>query len=74
MTQKFGPTGNRPFPAIDETDDGEIALGVASDPANGTVIIQFGTPVAWIGLYPAQAKQIAETLIRHADALLGGAQ
>lgn len=73
MSKKIGPIGEHPFGKIDETDDGAIQLGIASDHENGTVIVNFGTPVAWLGLYPAQAKQMAESLIKHADELLKGA-
>ncbi len=70
MSQKFGPTGRHPFGKIDESDDGEIAMGVASDFAAGTVIMNFGIPVVWIGLYPEQAKQMAAAMIKHADEIL----
>lgn len=67
---KFGPTGKHPFGKMDDSDDGEIAMGIASDHANGTVVLNFGVPVAWIGLYPQQAKQMAEAMIKHADEIL----
>lgn len=70
MANKFGPTGKHPFGKIDESDDGEIQMGVASDFAAGTVVMAFGTPTAWVGLYPEQAKQMAAALIKHADEIL----
>lgn len=70
---KLGPTGRKPFGQIDETDDGEIMMGVATDQQAGTVILNFGVPIAWIGLYPVQAKAMAAALIKHADELLAKA-
>lgn len=70
MGNKFGPTGKHPFGRINKTDDGELQMGVTHDHEHGTVILNFGVPVAWIGIYPDQAKQMAEAMIKHADAIL----
>jgi len=70
MSKKFGPTGRHPFGKNDESDDGEISMGIASDFANGTVVLNFGVPIVWIGLYPQQAKDMAAVMIKHADEIL----
>lgn len=33
---------------------------------NGKVVLDFGTPVAWVGMNPQQAADLASTLVRHA--------
>lgn len=70
---KLGPTGKHPFGKVHEDDDGEIQMGLAADHANGTVILNFGASISWIGLYPAQAKELAQAMIAKADELLKGA-
>jgi hypothetical protein len=61
----FGATGKFPMGKIDKTDEGEIAFGITSH--RGKVIINFGKPVAWLGMDAAQASMLAVTLIRHAN-------
>ncbi len=56
----FGATGNFPGGKIAPTDEGEILLGVAH--RDGKVVLDFGTPVAWIGMSPDQADEIADLL------------
>jgi len=74
MSHKFGPTGKFPMGKIDPTDEGELTIGVAADSANGTVILTFGKPTAWVGFYPAQARAMAAALLKHAETLEKGAQ
>lgn len=62
---KFGATGKFPMGEIDKTDEGEIAFGVASH--RGKVIINFGKPVAWLGMDARQAAGLAAVLIQHAN-------
>lgn len=61
---KFGATGEYPEPPIDRTDEGQIAFGVTSH--RGKVILNFGKPVAWMGMDGMQALALAQTLIKHA--------
>lgn len=63
-TPKFGSTGNYPMGTLDKGDEGEIVFGVASH--RGKVILNFGKPVAWIGMDAGQAVSLAQLLLRHA--------
>jgi hypothetical protein len=74
MSKKFGATGNFPMGKMNADDEGELQMGVSHDPQNSTVVLAFGKPISWIGLYPAQARQIAEALIKHAEILEKKAQ
>jgi hypothetical protein len=65
MKQKFGPTGKFPQGILGPSDEGEIQIGVAHD-SRGTIIINFGTRVSWLGLPPEQAINLARTILRHA--------
>lgn len=60
----FGATGKFPDGALDKSDEGEISFGVTSH--RGKVIINFGKPVAWLGMNASQAAALAAVLIRHA--------
>lgn len=62
---KFGATGKFPMGEFDASDEGEIAFGVASH--RGKVIINFGKPVAWLGMDARQAAGLAALLIQHAN-------
>jgi hypothetical protein len=62
---KFGATGKFPMGELDKSDEGEIAFGVASH--RGKVIINFGKPVAWLGMDARQAASLAALLIQHAN-------
>lgn len=62
---KFGATGKYPMGELDKSDEGEIAFGVASH--RGKVIINFGKPVAWLGMDARQAGALAVLLIQHAN-------
>lgn len=53
-----------------EDDEGELAIRIAVDPAAGVVRIDFGKPIQWIALEPAQALGLAELIARKASALL----
>jgi hypothetical protein len=61
-------TARREYPAgrMGATDDGALSYAVAADPAHGTVVVRFGKPVEWIGLGPADAIALAQSLIRKA--------
>lgn len=69
LENRLGKTGEHPRGRLTPTDEGGIRIAVGSK--NGAVVIDFGTPVAWIGFSPQEARQIAESLVKHADHLNG---
>jgi hypothetical protein len=71
MTQRLGATGRYPEGKLGEHDEGEIAFAVAADPKNKKVLIDFGKPVAFLGMNPEQAVALGEMLIAKAGELKG---
>ena len=69
----FGASGKYPMGKLTEDDEGEITFGITN--TNGRVILNFGKPVAWLGIMPAQAVELAKYLMAHAEAaqIIGGA-
>ena len=61
----FGATGRFPRGKLHESDEGELQLGVTVN--QGTVILAFGKSIAWLGLPPAKARELAEILMARAD-------
>ena len=59
-----GATGNFPQGQLTKADEGEIQFMVGAK--NDKVILQFGTPVAWMGMTPEQAIDLGEMLIQKA--------
>lgn len=66
IQRNVGATGKFPRGHLNDTDEGELRFAVAVDPEKRTVMIVFGTPVSWMGLPPAQARELGETLIKNA--------
>ncbi len=64
---KTGKLGSFSEGRVHSSDEGDIRFGVAADTAHGVVIINFSTPVAWLGLPPDTARQLAALLIAKAD-------
>lgn len=64
----FGATGQFPQGKVEDSDEGELRMGVAYDKLNGIVRVEFGKPVAWLGLPPPEARRLAELLLRNANA------
>ena len=64
----FGSTGTFPQPKLDDDDQGGLRLGIAFDPVNGVIRMEFGKPVAWIGFAPEDAVQLAKSLLKAAGA------
>ncbi len=63
----FGATGEFPHGKLNADDEGALRMGVTSD---GMVVrVDFGKPVAWFGLPPAEARALAGLLLKHADAV-----
>ena len=61
----LGATGRFPDGKLIDADQGEIAFAVGSDPKTGKVVIEFGKPVAWVGMSAQQASELAESLSSH---------
>jgi len=68
-SMNLGATGLYPQGKIAEGDEGEIALAVGIH--EGKVILNFGKPVAWMGLDYEQAMQLADSLKAKAFELRG---
>lgn len=64
----LGATHNFPDGKLTPHDDGEIKFAIGY--YKGNVVINFNTPVVWLGMLPEQAKQLAELLLRYADGML----
>ena len=54
------------FPDGKITPDDEGNISVAIGISNGNVIINFGKPIAWLGLPPAACMEMGRTLIKRA--------
>ena len=49
---------------IHPDDEGDIMLRIAADPDRNVIVLEFAKPVLWIGMPPALARHLAETIIR----------
>lgn len=49
---------------MNDQDEGELMLAAGIE--DGEVIIRFGKPIAWIGMTPEGAAQLAEILLEKA--------
>ena len=58
-----GPTGNFPYGRLNDEDEGELQIALGADRASETVWLDFGKPVAWIGMRPEQAEAIAAKMV-----------
>ena len=67
----FGSTGEFPRGKISTRDEGELKMGVTSDRKTGTIILNFGKPVEWVGFCPAEARMMSRLLLKHANTLEG---
>ena len=67
MSNEPGATGNFPMGKLVDDDEGELRVAVGDK--DGKVIIEFGKPVAWLGLTPQGAVDFAQTLIQRAMAV-----
>lgn len=59
-----GALGDFPEGKVAASDEGAIQFGVTNK--DGKVILDFGTPVAWIGMNPQHAADLASLLLKHA--------
>jgi hypothetical protein len=62
----LGATNRYPQDVLNEDDEGELRMGVRRDPVDGLVHVDFGKPVAWLGLPPENAIALARALLKHA--------
>lgn len=62
----LGPTGQFPEGQNNPHDEGELRFAVSHDPQQRTVVVDFGTPVSWIGMPPETAIELATALVSHA--------
>ena len=67
--QRLGKTGAFPEGKLGAHDEGELRLAVAANPRTRMVCIDFGTPVVWLALPPAQALELADLLTSNARKL-----
>ena len=65
----LGPTNEYPEGKLGPDDDGELQLAIGV--VDGSVRIEFGTPVAWLGMSPNQARAMAESLVCMAERVGG---
>lgn len=67
--ENIGPTGKFPKGKLNKDDEGELGMRIGTDEKNGKVIIDFGSPVHWIGLDADDALKMAELLTNSANKL-----
>lgn len=65
LQQNIGPTNRFPEGHLNKSDEGEISFAVGNE--MGKVIINFGSPVAWMGMNANQAEELARLLLAHAE-------
>lgn len=58
--------GEFPDGKLNARDEGGIAMTIGHE--NGAVVLKFPKPVAWVGLRPEQAAELASNLLKHARA------
>jgi hypothetical protein len=63
----IGSTGD--FPKGQITMDDEGAIQFALKPEDGKLVIDFGTPVQWVGMTPQEACDLAGSLVKMARAI-----
>lgn len=65
LQQSIGATGQFPEGKLTKQDEGGIQFGVTN--TMGKVVVNFGKPVAWLGMRPTDARELARILLIHAD-------
>lgn len=63
----LGKTHQFPRGQIHNTDEGEIKLAIGTK--EDKVIIYFGTPVSWLGMYKEQALEFGKSILEKAESL-----
>lgn len=62
---ELGKTGTHPDGKMTDGDQGELKLAVVM--VDGKIIMNFGHPVTWCGMQPAQARAMAAALVTKAE-------
>jgi hypothetical protein len=62
LREGLGATGFFPGGKIDRLDEGQLKFAIAADHATNTVLINFGKPIAWLGMTADEALSIANSL------------
>lgn len=62
-----GALGDFPQGHLTKTDEGAIQFAIGEK--DGRVVIDFGTPVHWVGMTPQQAAEFASMLLKRARAV-----
>lgn len=65
----LGATGGFPFGRLGRDDEGELQMALAADRRNGIVRVEFGKPIAWLGLPSWHARELARALLDKAEQL-----
>lgn len=66
---KLGPTGQFPNGQLNKDDEGGINIAVGR--RGNVIILEFGKPIAWLGMSPEDAKRIGESLLTSAKLVAG---
>ena len=59
-----GALGDFPEGKLTKTDEGAIQFSVGEK--DGKVVLDFGTPVVWVGMNPQQAADLASLILKRA--------
>jgi hypothetical protein len=59
-----GALGDFPEGQLTKSDEGAIQFGITVK--DGKVVLDFGTPVAWVGMTPQQAADLASIMMKRA--------
>jgi len=62
-----GALGQFPESALTKDDEGAIRFAIGE--RDGKVVIDFGTPVHWMGMTPQQASDFASAVLKRARAV-----
>lgn len=68
VNNEIGRTGRYPEGKLHQRDEGEIAFAVGTQ--QDKVILNFGTPVTWVGMPAQNAIELGRLLIKHGMNLL----
>lgn len=66
VAEKLGATGQYPNGKLTGNDEGEIRFAVGSDYSRQVVFMDFGKSVRSVGMSPQQARELADSLRKHA--------
>lgn len=64
VEQYRGPIGDFPHGRLTKQDEGSLQFAIGGK--DGKVVIDFGAPVAWIGMTPQQAMDLAASIMSKA--------